>query len=57
MTPLEVKEQRRQEVVGQLDEMERQVNANMDLFDRENSCGQYWRKMNRSSSGTRKKES
>jgi hypothetical protein len=34
-TPLEVKEQRRKEVVGQMEEMEQQVNAVVDLFDRE----------------------
>jgi FtsZ-binding cell division protein ZapB len=34
-TPLEVKEQRRQEATRQMDEMERQFSAVVDLFDRE----------------------
>jgi len=34
-TPLEVKEQRRQEAAGQMEEMERRVSAVVDLFDRE----------------------
>jgi hypothetical protein len=33
-TPPEVKEQRRKEVAGQMEEMERQVSAVVDLFDR-----------------------
>jgi hypothetical protein len=35
MTPSKVKEQKRQEVARQMDEMEIQVSADMDLFDRE----------------------
>jgi hypothetical protein len=41
-TPPEVKEQRKQEAVRQMDEMERQVNAVVDLFDRE---AQLWTKL------------
>jgi hypothetical protein len=33
-TPLEVKEQRRQEATRQMEEMERQVSTTIDLFDR-----------------------
>jgi hypothetical protein len=34
MTPLEVKEQRKQEATGQMGEMEKQVSATTRLFDR-----------------------
>jgi hypothetical protein len=38
----EVKEQRKQEATGQMDEMERQVNAVVELFDR---AAQPWKKL------------
>jgi hypothetical protein len=41
-TPLEVKEQRKQEATGKMEEMELQVNAIVDLFDRET---QLWIKL------------
>jgi hypothetical protein len=41
-TPPEVKEQRKHEAVGKMEEMERQVSATVDLFDRET---QLWTKM------------
>jgi hypothetical protein len=34
MTPLEVKEQRKQEAASQIDEMEKQISAATGLFDR-----------------------
>jgi hypothetical protein len=41
-TPPEVKEKRKQEATGQMEEMERQVSTTVDLFDRET---QLWTKL------------
>jgi hypothetical protein len=42
MTPSKVKEKRRQEATGQMEEMERQVSTTVDLFDR---VAQLWTTM------------
>jgi hypothetical protein len=55
MTPPEVREQRKAEVALQLAELEKQVNTATNYLTEQCNFGQCWRKMSRSSGGTRRK--